>query len=134
VSDPWIDVCPSGQLIPEVGVCALVGGEQVAVFRVRDGSLHAVGNHDPAARANVISRGIVGDHDGVAMVASPLFKHRYALETGRCIDEPSLAIPVFDVREHEGHIQARLRLADRNTCETVGSTPSGHTGSHGRIR
>src|SRR5712691_7914151 len=62
-------ICRLDEIVPNTGVCALVGGEQVALFRVSNGgladdSVYAVGNHDPFSGANVISRGIVGDIKG----------------------------------------------------------------------
>src|SRR5213076_3393619 len=57
----WVEICPYDSIYPDTGVCALVDGRQVAVFRLSDGSLHAVSNFDPFSQANVLSRGIVGD-------------------------------------------------------------------------
>ncbi len=87
--------------MPDSGVCALVGGEQVAVFRVSNGglaydSVHAVGNFDPFSRANVISRGIVGDIRGELVVASPVYKQHFSLVTGRCLEDSSKQIPVYE--------------------------------------
>ena len=53
-------MCRYGDLQPERGVAALIGGEQVALFRTFDGTLHAIGNQDPFTGAFVLSRGIVG--------------------------------------------------------------------------
>ena len=53
----WTDVCAFADLVPDRGVCALVSGRQVAVFRVSPGDdVYAVGNHDPFSQANVLSR------------------------------------------------------------------------------
>ena len=51
-----------------------------------DGELHAIDNVDPCSGASVLSRGLVGDVDGVATVASPMYKQRFDLRTGRCLD------------------------------------------------
>jgi nitrite reductase (NADH) large subunit len=69
----------------------------VAVFRVED-AVHAIGNHDPASGANVLSRGIVGDIGGEVVVASPIYKQHFSLVTGRCLEEPSLSVPVYLTR------------------------------------
>jgi len=53
-------VCALDDIVPGTGVCALVGGEQIAVFRI-DQETYAIGNRDPFSGANVLSRGIVGD-------------------------------------------------------------------------
>jgi len=85
-------------IVPNTGVCALVGGHQVAVFRLDDDSVHAIGNHDPLSRANVLSRGIVGDLKGELVVASPVFKHHFSLASGQCLEEPGVRVPVFPAR------------------------------------
>ncbi|HEV2429913.1 MAG TPA: nitrite reductase small subunit NirD, partial [Burkholderiales bacterium] len=77
-------ICRVEDIVPDTGVCALVGGEQVAVFRVED-QVYAVGNHDPFSGANVLSRGIVGDLKGELVVASPVYKQHFSLVTGRCL-------------------------------------------------
>ncbi|HEX4791996.1 MAG TPA: nitrite reductase (NAD(P)H) small subunit [Actinospica sp.] len=98
-----IRVCGYAELTAGRGAAVLLpGGGQAAVFRTLGGTLHAVGNLDPATGAQVISRGLTGSRDGAATVASPLLKHVYELATGRCVDgpagaEPALALPVFPV-------------------------------------
>src|SRR5829696_2263259 len=94
----WTAVCRYADLLPERGVCALVAGRQVAVFRTHDGELYALSNYDPVGRAFVLSRGIVGTRGGLPTVASPLYKHVFDLRTGQCLDDPSVAVPVVAVR------------------------------------
>ena len=55
-ADRWTFVCRYDDLIPDRGVAALVEGEQVAVFRLCDGSLHAVSNYCPRSGAYVIAQ------------------------------------------------------------------------------
>ncbi|MDY7106944.1 MAG: nitrite reductase small subunit NirD [Actinomycetota bacterium] len=98
----WTEVCELEHIVVDTGVCALVAGRQVAVFRLRDGSVHAISNVDPFSGAGVLSRGIVGDRRGVAMVASPLYKQAFDLRTGECLDDPSVAVPVHDVLVSDG--------------------------------
>lgn len=106
--DAWVDVCPAGDLVDERGVCALVHGRQVAVFRTSPGELFAVGNGDPFSGANVISRGIVGSRGDVPKVASPMYKQSFDLRTGLCLDDPSASIPVYPVRERAGRIEVAV--------------------------
>ena len=103
----WVDVGPVASFIPDRGTAALVDGRQIAVFLLADGSLHAIDNHDPISGANVLSRGIVGDRAGVAVVASPIFKQCYELETGRCMDDPEQAVRVHPSRIVDGRVQVR---------------------------
>src|SRR3569833_1435946 len=90
----WSSICELEDLWPNTGVCALVNGRQIAVFRVGD-ALYALDNYDPASDANVLSRGIVGDIKGECVVASPLYKLHYSLVTGRCLEDSAKSVFVF---------------------------------------
>lgn len=94
----WNDVCSIDDLYPDSGVCALVKGQQVAIFYMpKEAAIYAVGNYDPIAKANIISRGMIGDLNGEPVVASPLYKQHYNLETGICLNE-DVKIDSFAVR------------------------------------
>ena len=98
----WHRICPFDDIWPDTGVCALIGRRQVAVFRLADGSLYGIGNHDPHSGANVLSRGIVGDLGGEPVVASPIYKHHYLLRTGACVEEPDTILPVYSIELRDG--------------------------------
>ena len=102
--EQWTTVCSQNDLIPYLGVCALVAETQVALFQVGD-SLHAIDNYDPISRANVLSRGIVGDLKGELVVASPVYKQHYSLLTGQCQEEPEIKLSVYPVRVLDGMVQ-----------------------------
>jgi nitrite reductase (NADH) small subunit len=105
----WTSICPLDALGPENGVCALVEGVQVAIFRTYDGELHALANLDPYSGAYVLSRGIVGTRKGEPTVASPLHKQVYSLVTGRCLDDETLSVPVYSVRTGDtGYVEVSL--------------------------
>ena len=87
-------VCRLEDIVPDTGVCALVAGEQVAVFRIGE-KVFAIGNRDPFSGAYVLSRGIVGDLKGELVVASPVYKQHFSLVTGRCIEDDAVAVPVY---------------------------------------
>jgi len=102
----WVDVCPLAKLIPGRGVCALVGRHQVAVFRVGpDADVYALSNYDPFSKANVLSRGLIGSKGDRLKVASPVYKQNFDLETGECLDDPSVSVPTFEVRICDGVVQ-----------------------------
>ncbi|MEK6242991.1 MAG: nitrite reductase small subunit NirD [Pseudomonadota bacterium] len=114
-------VCPLEDIVPNAGVAALVDGEQVAVFRVSNGglsddSIHAVGNQDPFSRANVLSRGIVGDLKGELVVAAPVYKQHFSLLTGRCIEDATVRIPVYRARVEDGFVVVEPRKQVATTC------------------
>ena len=101
----WVAVCPAGVLIPDRGVAARVGGELVAVFVLGDGSAFGVDERDPFTGALVMSRGIIGDADGTPTVASPIYKQRFDLRTGRCLEDDEMSVRSWPVRIHDGHVE-----------------------------
>ena len=105
--EPWTRVCALAEIVPNMGVCCLVGGKQVALFRLEDGRLFAIGNYDPFSKANVLSRGIVGDRNGRAKVASPIYKQSFCLATGECLDEPSVSVPAYEVRVRDEIVEVK---------------------------
>jgi nitrite reductase (NADH) small subunit len=129
-ADEWVRLCRLDQLTPDRGRAALVGGQQVAVFRLSarpsdsppeavgdpvvggDQALsehvYAVGNRDPFSGAHVLARGIVGDKGGVPKVASPVFKQSFDLRTGECLDDPEVTVPAYRVRVEDGWILVEL--------------------------
>lgn len=86
-------------------MAALIDGEQVALFRMFDGSLYAIGNRDPFTGACVLSRGIVGSRGDVPTVASPLHKQVFDLRTGACLDDETAAVRVFAIRRRLGQVE-----------------------------
>ncbi|MGH3997210.1 MAG: nitrite reductase small subunit NirD, partial [Pseudonocardiaceae bacterium] len=98
-------VCRYDDLIPERGVAALIDGAAVAVFRTFDGALYALSNLDPFSSASVLSRGIVGDREGRATVASPIYKQVFELATGLCLDDPGVSVPTYPVRVVNGIVE-----------------------------
>ena len=102
----WVTVCGLADIQPNTGVCALLNGEQVAIFRIADvDQLYAVSNYDPFSKAYVLSRGILGDRQGILKVASPIYKQNFNLKTGECLDDESVKIATFPVRVVEGEVQ-----------------------------
>ncbi|EWH11986.1 nitrite reductase NADPH [Catenovulum agarivorans DS-2] len=95
----WKDICKLTDLAANTGVCALHNGEQVAIFLDgKEQKVHAISNFDPIGKANVLSRGIIGDIKGRLVVASPLYKQHFCLETGECLEEPENSVKAYQVR------------------------------------
>ncbi|MFJ9863751.1 nitrite reductase small subunit NirD [Streptomyces sp. NPDC101165] len=95
----WFTVCDLNRLLPGRGVAALLpDGNQVALFRDRDGGLYGIDNRDPFGGAAVLSRGLTGTHQGRPFVASPLLKQRFDLESGQCLDDESVRVAAYQVR------------------------------------
>ena len=107
----WVAICALDRLTPERGVAALVDGRAVAVFRLSSGELYAVDDRDPCSGASVLSRGLVGDVDGTPTVASPLYKQRFDLRTGACLDANVTGLGVHHVAVVDGVVHVRLGQA-----------------------
>lgn len=108
----WTPVCKLVDLLPERGAAALVHGRQVALFRLVDGRVLAVGNRDPFSGSNVMSRGIVGTRGQAPSVASPLHKQVYDLTTGICFDSPDKRLPTYPVRVSDGVVEVAVGSAE----------------------
>ena len=112
-SDPllWEDVCAIDDVLPGTGAAALVGGEQIAIVRTRSDALYAISNFDPFSKAFVLARGIVGDRAGVPKIASPIYKQSFDLQTGQCLDDEGVRLPVYAARVVAGRIQVAIPAA-----------------------
>ena len=105
----WIAVCPFADIVPNTGVCALIEGQQVAIFRVSNSDrAYAIGNYDPFSKTFVLSRGIVGDRQGVLKVASPIYKQNFNLSTGECLDDPNVSVPSYPTRIVDGIVEVGI--------------------------
>lgn len=89
---------PAAELPVGEGRAYVAGGEQVAVFRLRDGSLHAVSAACPHAGGPIA--------DGLAdreVVICPLHQHVFELATG-CSRTGQPALQVYPVRVENDQI------------------------------
>ena len=113
VAEPkFAAVCTAGRLRANRGVAALIEGRAIAVFALADGSFAAIDNFDPCSGASVLSRGIVGEVDGAATVASPMYKQRFDLRSGRCLDVEGALVAVHLVRIVDGTVEVSLATAN----------------------
>lgn len=100
----WEAVCEISDLPPFVGVRALLGSRQVALFRIND-EIYAIDAFDPFSEAAVLSRGVIGDIKGELVVASPIYKQHFSLKTGACLEYPDVCITVYKTRIADGMVQ-----------------------------
>lgn len=95
----WKLVCKKSDLVVGAGVAAMVDGEQVAVFYVpeSENKVFAIGNWDPIGKANVLSRGLIAHLQNEWVVASPLYKQHFVLNSGKCLEE-EVSVPHWQVK------------------------------------
>lgn len=103
----WRRVCAISALPEQAGRSAWLDGRSLALFRLGE-RVYALDDLDPLAGVTVLSRGLVGDCGGEPVVASPLYKQRYALADGRCLDDPSLSVACWPVRLDGGEVWVQL--------------------------
>ncbi|NMP28472.1 nitrite reductase small subunit NirD [Rahnella sp. SAP-1] len=102
----WLTLCSIEDILPGSGLCALVDDRQIALFRPHDQQqVFALSNIDPFAQASVLSRGIIGEHQGELWVASPLKKQHFRLQDGLCMEDESRSIASYQVRVDQGKVQ-----------------------------
>ncbi|WP_438012485.1 nitrite reductase small subunit NirD [Psychrobacter raelei] len=117
-------ICTLNDIIPEGGVCALIEGKQVAIFRTKDNQLFAIDNLDPFSNANVLSRGLIGgtvvkteledgsvSEDEVIYIASPIYKQRFDLATGQCLDDETVKLDSYEVSLEGDQVMVSLTNA-----------------------
>lgn len=113
----WISICPDQDLLANTGLCALHNGEQVAIFKIElpsdspnidlEQDLYAISNYDPIGKANVLSRGILGNIGDHLVVASPLYKQHFDLVTGECLEDSEQNVKTYEVRRFNNEIQLK---------------------------
>ena len=105
----WIDVCSFDDLQPNSGVCALVEDKQVAIFYMPEqNEVFAINNYDPFGDAYVLSRGLIGDINGEAMVASPLYKQHFNLKTGDCLEDETVKVDTYEIRINGERVEVKI--------------------------
>lgn len=107
----WITVCQASDLVTNSGVCALVNEQQIALFKFKQAEqeqLFAISNWDPIGEANVLYRGLLGSVGEAIVVASPLYKQRYCLQTGSCLDAADVSVKVYPVRLEQQAVQLQI--------------------------
>ena len=92
-----VNAIPLGQ-----GRCYVVGGENVAVFRQRDGRIFASSNRCPHRRGP-LAEGLIGG----GKVICPMHGHQFCLETGAG-SAGTESLQVFPVQEVDGAIHMAL--------------------------
>ena len=109
-STVWTAVCTVDDILPNTGICALVKNRHVAVFHVSSDiqQLFAIDNYDPNARASVLSRGLVGNLGQRIVVASPIYKHHFDLQSGECLEAPENSVNAYPVRIENRQVQVAM--------------------------
>lgn len=87
------------------GACVRYGQQQIAVFNfTRRSEWYACENMCPHKMQMVLSRGMIGSHDGEPKVACPFHKRTFSLRTGDCLNADECSVKVFPVKVENGFV------------------------------
>ena len=87
------------------GACVRYGQLQIAVFNfTRRSEWYACENMCPHKMQMVLSRGMIGSHDGEPKVACPFHKRTFSLRTGDCLNADECSVKVFPVKVENGFV------------------------------
>ncbi len=107
----WVPVGRVQDFPPDGGAAVKHGKVQIAVFRFQTlDRWYACQNMCPHRNAFVLSRGILGTHEGEPKIACPLHKRTFSLETGECLSGQQHTVKVFPVRVVGDEVQLFLPL------------------------
>ena len=118
----WVHVGSVNDFPVDGGRAIKHGTAEIAVYRFDSrGEWYASQNTCPHKQEAVLSRGILGDRQGVPKVACPLHKKTFSLESGACLSGESFRVEVFPVRVEGDDVYVELPPAD--AMERLARTP-----------
>lgn len=141
----WVQVGKAWHFPADGGAAIKYGATQIAVFNFSSrgpkkgsdpenaggqtpfsdrGEWYACQNMCPHRREFVLSRGMIGDHNGTPKVACPVHKKTFALESGKCLSGDDYQVEVFAVKVDGDDVYVELPppealdavLATAKTC------------------
>jgi nitrite reductase (NADH) small subunit len=97
----WLAVCQATDVPADGGACALVEGEQVAIFNfARRGEWYATQNLCPHKQQMILARGMIGSTGEACepKVACPYHKRTFSLLTGECLNGDECSIQTYPIK------------------------------------
>ena len=105
IQTSWQSACRVQDVPEDGGVCALINGEQIAIFNFTTlGKWYATQNECPHKQQMALSRGMIGTLGDEPKVACPFHKKTYSLISGACLSGDKLSIKTYDVKVEDGHV------------------------------
>ncbi len=101
----WYKAAAVDEFPANGGACIKYRDKQVAIFNfTRKNAWYACQNACPHKMEMVLSRGMIGDNEGIPKVACPMHKKNFSLETGENINGDLEAIQVYPVKIDNGFV------------------------------
>ena len=120
----WVHVGQVQDFPYNGGATIKYGKVQIAVFHFTSrGTWYACQQMCPHKKAFVLSRGILGDTNGVPKIACPLHKKTFSLDSGTCLSGEDYAVQVFPVKVEGDDVY--LELPPTEVLDTLLATDIG---------
>ena len=101
----WFKAARVSDFPRDGGACVRYEDMQIAVFNfTRRNEWYACQNLCPHKMQMILSRGMIGSHEGEAKVACPFHKKTFSLKSGQCLNADEDSISVFPVRIEDGFV------------------------------
>ncbi|MCL7752605.1 nitrite reductase small subunit NirD [Polaribacter sp. Z022] len=101
----WFKAASVNDFPKDGGACVKYKDLQIAVFNfTRLNKWYACQNLSPEKQEMVLSRGMIGDHKGIPMVACPLHKKTFSLENGENLNGDLDAIATYPVKIEQENV------------------------------
>lgn len=103
----WHVACSVEDIPENGGACALIEGEQIAIYNfTRRGEWYATQNQCPHRQQMALSRGMIGSTgaDNEPKVACPFHKKTFSLQTGECLSGDEYTIKTYPVKVEDGQV------------------------------
>jgi nitrite reductase (NADH) large subunit len=105
----WVHVGKVQDFPYNGGATIKYGKVQIAVFNFTSrGTWYACQQMCPHKKAFVLSRGILGDTNGLPKIACPLHKKTFSLDSGACLSGDAYTVQVFPVKVEGDYVYLEL--------------------------
>jgi NAD(P)H-dependent nitrite reductase large subunit/NAD(P)H-dependent nitrite reductase small subunit len=120
----WVNVGTVSDFPHNGGATIKYGKVQIAVYNFSSrAAWYASQQMCPHKKAFVLSRGIIGDANGIAKIACPLHKKTFSLESGECLSGDDYTVQVFEVKVEGEQVYLNLpptEVLDRQLATAIG--------------
>ena len=101
----WFKAASVNDFTDNGGACVKYKDKQIAVFNFkRKGEWYACQNVCPHKLEMVLSRGMIGDENGIPKVACPMHKKTFSLESGENLNGELEAIAIYPVKIEDNFV------------------------------
>jgi nitrite reductase (NADH) small subunit len=95
----WVAACRTSDVPADGGACALIEGEQIAIFNfARRNEWFATQNLCPHKQQMALSRGMIGSQGDEPKVACPFHKKTFSLKDGSCLSGDDFEIKTYPIK------------------------------------